>query len=347
MGSKTLLAVGEECGAYAFENIKNGWKRTPLGPAKQNWTADCTQGLASYIVGASSDFIATSFPCTDSTGSCKSPRPIYVYKRPKWQAPLKVDAPANSTYTFGNSVAISNQFLVVGDPQGGADKQGTVYVSQYSKNKWQNLKAIVVPKGAGPEFGRVVAMSGNLLAVASSGNTTYIYQQKHGAWNLQASIQSPLEKGFNYLRLALSGNTLATVGLSNNLTLFRKSGASWKLEGNILIKDPEGNFDGCCGFQVVALGGDNTALAARVGDPREGINAFTGVYIRSKAGKWTLRTELTNPKGYGYDLYGRSVAANGNVFVVGAPGTDGEAKRSINYYNTVPGSAYIYTQKLN
>ncbi|MBK9495062.1 MAG: FG-GAP repeat protein [Xanthomonadales bacterium] len=116
--------------------------------------------------------------------------------------------------------------------------------------------------------------------------------------------------------------------------VFTRSGSTWTQQAKLTAGD------GAAGdrFGVsVALDGD-TALVGAYYD-KVGANDYQGsVYVFTRSGStWTQQAKLTAGDGRTYDLFGASVALDGNTALVGAYGDDVGV-------NGHQGSAYVFTR---
>jgi acyl-[acyl carrier protein]--UDP-N-acetylglucosamine O-acyltransferase len=192
---------------------------------------------------------ATDVNGDQSSNAAENSGAVYVFTRSggAWsqQAYLKASN-TDATDYFGFSVALSGDTLAVGARSEGsaatgvngdqssnaALNSGAVYVFTRSGGAWSQqayLKASTT--GAGDEFGRSVALSGDTLAVGAYGEDSdatgvngdqssnsaynsgavYVFTRSGGAWSQQAHLKaSTTGAGDQFGRsVALSGDTLA------------------------------------------------------------------------------------------------------------------------------------------
>jgi hypothetical protein len=156
------------------------------------------------------------------------------------------------------------------------------------------------------------------------------------------------------LAVAISGDTALVgapnVGLSAGAAqgavyVFVRSGSDWTLEATLMPDLPvAGSFFGTS----VDLDGDTAIVGALFED--EGANARQGaayVFERS-AGVWAQRQRLVAGDPAANDLFGLSVALDGDAAIVGAPGGDADAAGDAGavYAFARSGGLWSETQKL-
>jgi FG-GAP repeat len=280
----------------------------------------------------------------------------------------KITYPANDVQArgkFGYSVAIEGNLLVVGALETDIAEnpnQGAVYLYQKdTSGTWQFFKKLVASDGERADyFGSSVATDGNTIVVGSpydnirgryDQGSVYLFGRNQGgsnAWGevkkLVASDGTADEKFGS--SVAVRGDTVV-VGIASNSGASRPEGSAyvfsrsrggtnaWGQTKKLVASDGEA-FD-IFGRSVATDG--NTVVIGALGDDI-GINSGQGsayIFERNAGGlnAWGEVKKLTASDGEKDDLFGSSVAINGNTVVVGA-------------YNRVlaprpgQGSAYIF-----
>jgi FG-GAP repeat len=146
---------------------------------------------------------------------------------------------------FGNSVAISGEYVIVGAEYktvGGNFAQGKAYVFGRINSAWIQLSQLTAPFGSAvsEHFGISVSISGDYAIVgAGYGNRAYIFQNVSGNWSNPTSLGNLDEyagSAFGY-SVSISGD-YAIVGAYNqtvggNLVqgkayIFKKDGLYWR-----------------------------------------------------------------------------------------------------------------------
>ncbi|MEW8628036.1 MAG: cadherin-like beta sandwich domain-containing protein [Candidatus Thiodiazotropha sp.] len=254
--------------------------------------------------------------------------------------------------TFGSSVAISGNTIVVGAPyedssaNGGEDDNsatyaGAAYVFTRSDGTWSQqayLKASNA-EGAnandrnGDRFGSSVAVSGDTLIVGapledsaslSEDNNTalnagavYVFTRSDGIWNQQAYLKAnPLDDEAEYLQI-----------ISSNIE--DHFGSSVAISGDTLIV-------GAPNEDSSVFGDEN-----EISEPRSG-----AVYVFSRSNNlWTRQALLKASNSDSQDKFGTYVAISGNTLAVGAPGEASSAhgtESDNTHYHA--GAVYIFTR---
>jgi hypothetical protein len=208
---------------------------------------------------------------------------------------------------------------------------------------------------AGGEFGYTVAIDGETIVVGAQGDdeqagnagAVYVFLRPGSGWTdgtetakLTAS-DAAIGDGLGSW-VAISGNTIV-------------AGASG--EGNygaayVFVKPPGGWSDGMetakltpsdaavgAEFGIsVGVSGDSIVVGAR-GDDENGGNSGSAYVFVQRPGGWATGTEtakLTASDGEEMDLFGNSVAIDGDTIVAGAHGDDDQAFAA--------GAAYVFTR---
>ncbi|MCY7356895.1 MAG: FG-GAP repeat protein [Rudanella sp.] len=274
-------ANSKQGSAYVF--VRNGSTWT------QQVKLTASDGAASDFFGASvaisGDYVVVG-AFADDIGSNNNQGSAYVFVRTgsSWtqQAKLTADDGAADD-NFGNSVAVSGDYVVVGalsDDNGVNTNQGSAYVFVRSGTLWpQQVKLIASDGAANDIFGSSVAISGNYALVGA-------FRDDNGANTDQGSAY-----------------------------VFARSGTFWLQQPKLITSD--GALDDQFGISV-AISGDY----ALVGAYKDNIETNTDqgsayVFVRSGS-TWTQQARLTASDGALDDQFGISVAISGDYALVGA-----------------------------
>lgn len=223
---------------------------------------------------------------------------------------------------FGFAVAISDDVAVVGAP---FTANGAAYVYVKTDAGWvfqQRLEASDAasqdPNVVGNQFGWVVAVAGDTIAVAAprrvvgdgKNGAVYVFKRSETgtAWTEQAIITSSTHRPFGQ-SVALWGGTLVVGALEDRsgpggvdsglAFVFKRSGDEWIEEASLMTSDNPGNRWGVSvdirGNTVAVNAADNTLSAGPV-------------YVFSRQGTtWTQDTKLS-PGGNAVSLWGATLA---------------------------------------
>jgi hypothetical protein len=203
---------------------------------------------------------------------------------------------------FGGSVALDGDTALVGayrDDVGSNRNQGSVYVFARSGSTWTLQAKLTAADGAADDyFGSALALDGDTALVGAN-------QDDVGARSNQGSAY-----------------------------VFTRSGAIWTQQTKLTAAD--GAVDRYFGTSV-ALDGD-TALVGAYFD-NVGTNGAQGsAYVFTRSGAtWLQQAKLMAADGGSADIFGVSVALDGDTALIGASNDDVGA-------NADQGSAYVFTR---
>lgn len=214
----------------------------------------------------------------------------------------------------------------------------------------------------GGEFGRSVAIDGDLVAVGASGeDAVYVYKWDGDSYQWQQTLTAPPpepQSGAEFGRaVALNGNLLVvgarfapatkevndeevTVANAGAVYVFLRKAGSWEFEAKLTAGDfaqDGGNFG-----RALALSGNLLVVTARKEDESPTEPDDGAAYVFERVGKsWTEPVRVTpDPTDLATGGYfGQSVALRGNLMVVGARNDNGNEDRS--------GSAYVFNRIRN
>jgi hypothetical protein len=257
--------------------------------------------------------------------------------------------------SFGNSVAVSGDTIVVGSPLhqiGSNTRQGAAYVYALSGGTWSQQQELTAAYGAAnDQIGTSVAVSGNTIVVgdfdhAVGGNlgqgAAYVYTVSGATWRQQQELTAADGAAHDEFgtSVRINGNIIVVGGFNHKVGsnagqgaayVYTFSGTTWSQQQELTAADGAAgdNFG-----ESVALDGDNLVVGAAghaVGDN----SAQGAAYVFAlSASTWNQQQELTAANGAANSFFGVNVAVNGDTVAVGAIGqTVGS--------NTGQGTAYI------
>jgi LPXTG-site transpeptidase (sortase) family protein len=266
---------------------------------------------------------------------------------------------------FGWSVAISNQFLVIGARNADSDSgnnrltdAGAVYVFERQGNIWSQTTKLVA-KDAEPEdgFGTSVAIDRDTVVIGAPGHditdekdagAVYIFVHTGDGWIQQAKITADdphTEDNFG-CSVAIEGNTVV-IGADGKdqgflidagaAYIFIRNQGTWKQQAKLTTARPKmwdyfGTSVAIYGHRAV-IGATQANLMGELG---------TGAaYVFVRNGKsWNLEATLSPDDGRPGDFFGHSVGIFDDTIVVGALLSDPyiENNRLIN-----AGSVYVFS----
>lgn len=299
-------------------------------------------------VAVSGDIAVVGAPFDDDHGSFSGSAYVFVRNGGAWTQEAKLtasDATANDS--FGRSVAISGETVLVGAPRRGRvldgrlhEDAGAVYVFERDGGLWTEQVTLTDPTANAPghrgTFGYKVAIDDDTMVVSALRSPflghAYVLIRTGTTWTVQAKLRATDANSFRGFGhpVSIDGDTIA-VGESQSFDggsvfMFVRDGNTWSEQGAVRGSDVGTHDD--FGRSL-----DLRAGTLAVGTGR-GESAYMFVYDGTA---WSFELELTASDGVDDDSFGRSVAAHGETVAVGAPRHDGPARDS--------GAIYVFATK--
>ncbi len=252
--------------AYVFMRSGTTWTQQAKLTASDGTTSD----FFGISVALSGDYALVG-AFRDDIGANNDQGSAYVFMRSgnTWTQQAKLIASDGASgETFGQSVAISGDYAVVGaslDAIGGNAGQGSAYVFVRGGGTWtQQTKLIASDGAANDNFGYSVAISGDYalvgafqddIGVNSDQGSAYVFVRSGAVWSQQAKLTasdgaSADEFGIS---VSLSGDyavagaykdNIGANGDQGSVYLFRRTGSTWPLVRNITDNSPAGTQNG-------------------------------------------------------------------------------------------------------
>lgn len=261
-----------------------------------------------------------------------------------------VDAQAGDA--FGQSIGLTERFLVIGAPHSDAPHKdsGSAYVYVRDNNKWQFQAKLIADDGvAGDLFGISVAIDGDTLLIgadlndekAENAGAVYVYVFDGEKWQQQAKLMA--QDGANTdifgVRVALFGDTalisarrddIEGVGTdAGSAYIFERTEGKWTQTQKLVA--PDGKADDRFA-RGVALNKD-TALISAMHQDAQGDNAGALYVFSKQLGQWRYRRKILATDGASEDRFGWNLALTSKHAIVAAPHRDDNGNSS--------GAAYI------
>lgn len=281
------------------------------------------------------DWMVVGAPWHDAVGTDAGGVWVFQRQGQAWQEFGSLLPAAGSTRAgFGVSVAVSDGSLAVGawgDSAGGSES-GAVYTYAWDGSTWasQGVLRPNVPL-AQERFGTSVSLSGDRLAVgaygasdqAPSSGAAYVFACDGGQWQEQIRLASPTGVKGDYFgrSVAIDGGVLAVGAYGQDSPTAVNAGAVhvYAQDGGQWSATPAASFVGSAAGdelgRAVAVDGDTLLVSA----PKAGVGGVAQVYEHD-AGVWSLQSVLTSPAPVEGDLFGESVALDGDDAIIGDPG---------------------------
>ena len=267
-----------------------------------------------YAVAMNGNTMVTGARYDSTTGSQAGAAFVFVRSGTTWTQQAALLASDGAAFDrFGASVAISEDTIVVGAPDddGTFSNSGSAYVFVRTGTTWTQQQKLTASDGtADDEFGNAVAVAGDTVVV--------------GAHFADLPSNSAAGSAYRYQR----------------------TGTVWTQTqklipvGGVVLGDSFG--------ESVALSGNRLAVGSSTADiPQTGAGS---VYVYSDTtGAYLLEQRLSIPGGANGDLFGFSVAIEGNTLIGGArenAPSVGQTAYGAAYVFEFDGAAWIQQQKL-
>lgn len=294
-------------------------------------------------VDVDGDWIVIGAPFDDDQGASSGSAYVFTWDGAFWNQQTKLTVADGAAYdAFGDAVALSGDVLMIG-ARGDDDRgfsSGSVYVFRWNGTSWIQETKLTANDGAGGDyFGEALALNGNVAVIGARGDddhgsgsgAVYIFRWNGTSWIQETKLTPNDGAAYDNFgdTVSLSGN-VALIGApgdddngsgSGSVYVFRWNGSSWAQEAKVTAGGGGDHFGAS-----VALSG-NLALIGAYGDDDQGNNAGASYLFRQNGTlsiSWTQVMKLTAYDGAADDEYGKAVALNGNVALIGAPGDDGD-----------------------
>jgi hypothetical protein len=282
----------------------------------------------------------------------------------------KIIAPDGATFDqFGTNVDIEGDTVVIGAPSADITpgvSQGAAYVYFRTGDSWfLQTKLMAFESSINEMFGISVAISGNTIIVgapaADIGNnsdqgTAYIFVRNGATWSLQQKLIAADGRGGSQFgnSVAIDGDTVVIGSFADRIGslptgsayVYTRSGETWMQQAKLFDSNP--NFSDEFGYRV-AVDNDTAVVSARFGDV--GSNTSQGVVCVFKRtdGVWAQQARLFDANGGNDDLFGVSVAMDGETILVGstAARTGPSTRNGMVYAYVRSGDAWSLQQRFN
>ncbi len=240
---------------------------------------------------------------------------------------------------FGNAVAISGNTMVVGARHDSttASQAGAAFVYVLSGGTWTQQAVLLANDGAvADKFGHSVAISEDTIVVGaynddsplSNGGSAYVFVRNGTTWSFQQKLTASdgtaddefgNAVGIEAEFIAVGSHFADIPGTSSagSVYLYRRTGTVWAQTQKLAsTAGPFGVFGNYFG-ESVAVSGGKIAIGATGDNTPE--TAAGAVYVfADSGGSYVLQQKLTISNGTNGDIFGCSVAIQGNTLVGGA-----------------------------
>ncbi len=321
-------AIHSEAGEKAYVFVFNGqqWVETqilqPDGVPDPNGDFGAAVAVSAGVIAVGSPFLTVASNFRQGG--------VQIFERSEggtWRPTTTITASDGMQGAFfGASLSLSGSRLVIGAPDDAFDR-GSAYVFDHAQGVWHQRHKLVPPPGpAGPDFGRVVAVSHGTILVSdpyrASGHV-YVFGQEESSWQLLQQIPCPTntDGAFAFgIDLAISDSTLVVgsrplAAAAGRAFVFGREGTLWEHEAQLAAESARYSEFG----SAVAIDGEVVLVGAS--DDSVGEHVRQGaIYAFERAdAEWTLVERITAGSGASGNYFGKTVAIQGDTAVFGAP----------------------------
>lgn len=253
---------------------------------------------------------------------------------------------------FGQSIALTERFLIIGAPRSDAlsKDSGAAYVFMRDKNTWQFQTKLTAKDGAeGDLFGISVAINGDTVLVgadlndekAEKAGAVYAYLFDGKQWKQQAKLMA--EDGANTdifgVRVALFGDTalisarrddIEGVGVdTGSAYIFERTNGKWTQTQKLVAPDGKADDRFARGVAI----NKETALISAMHHDANANNAGALYVFKKQQGRWHFTSKVLASDGASEDRFGWNLALTEKTAIIAAPHRDDKGNAS--------GAAYI------
>ena len=269
---------------------------------------------------------------------------------------------------FGNSVAISDNYAIVGahlEDVAGISNVGAAYIFKYDGTDWvQTAKLQPDNEQADSVFGMSVDLDGAFAIVGAhlegknsldEVGAAYIFRRNGVEWSQEAKIQAndgQVKDWFGY-SVAIDGEGgRAVVGVHREgdevgaAYIFRRNGVEWSQEAK--IQADGGQVKDWFGYSV-AIDGDYIVVGAHEADPVPDVFGGGIAYIFKRIGTTWSQVARIQPNDDDVAVgenFGKSVAISGNYAIVSAhrDNINGDSVGAVYVFNNDDGNWSLFAK---
>ena len=254
---------------------------------------------------------------------------------------------------YGTSVALSGERALVGAnfAPGAIQSTGAAYVFERTGSvTWVNTAKLFEVGGDGADrFGEAVDLDGDRALVSAfsddhvfpDAGSAFIFDLVGGSWVQSAKLTASDAASKQFLgdAVALDGDTALVGALRADLFtgavyVFELAAGSWSQSARLTPSDPLSEHFG----EAVALDGDRALVGAPWDDALGNTSGAVYAFERTPGG-WVEVQKINASDAASSDLFGTSIALEGNLALVGSPGDDDACFGSTSCSS---GSVYVY-----
>jgi len=280
----------------------------------------------------------------------------YVFTRSAgvWTEQAKLTASDGAaTDLFGISVDVDGDTAVIAaffDDDNG-DNSGSAYIFTRSGTTWTQQAKLTASDGATNDlFGGAVAVDGDTAVIGApedddSGNSSgsaYVFTRSGTTWAQQAKLAAGDAAALDRFGFSVAVDADSAVigahldddngGASGSAYVFTRSGTSWTQQRKLTASDRAASDR----FGISVAMDADTAVIGASGDDDNGAGSGSAYVFTRGGGMWSEQAKLTASDGAADDVFGKSVAVDGDTAVIGARLDDDHGIDS--------GAAYLFSR---
>ncbi len=320
-------ANGTDAGAaYVYRYVDTGWiQEQKLIPQDGE-----PEDLFGYSVAVDGDLIVVGNWADSTFGDDSGSAYVFRFDGSTWveeQKLLPEEGGAVDDY-FGYTVAVSNDFILIGKPFGDelGPGSGSAYVFHYDGENWiQQTKLLAWEPTWADFFGSAVALQGNIAmigaeqddTIATAAGAVYIFRFDGSVWLPEQKIL-PIGGG-SYGRFGddidISGHT-AVIGTYFGAAAYayQFNGSSWIQEKRFLSPEPEmGDY---FGSEVTVYNDVLVIGAPYLNDPQ--VNAGAAYLYRRNDAEWPLIARIQPSDIAARDAFAFALDISGETLAAGS-----------------------------
>ena len=291
--------------AYVYKRTNDNWN------CEQKITA--TDGEIADMFGESVDIdgnylIVGAYQAVGITGNTGAAY-IYKYDGTNWNLDAKIFAnDGESADNFGKSVAISNNFAVIGAPNEDYGT-GAAYIFELIDEIWtQTAKITENDAEISDHFAHSVDIDGNYIAAGAI-----------GIWEFQTKIianDADIDRKLGY-SVAISNEYVVAGSLGDNggtgsAYIFHRTDATWAQQAKLTPSD--GNYEDYFGKSVSIS--DNYVLIGSQRNDNTKIEEGAAYLFTRTGTTWTQQNKFTASDANSGDMFGYCVAISGDYGLI-------------------------------
>ena len=261
---------------------------------------------------------------------------------------------ANSSDSFGSTVAISGERVIIGASRNedNGSKSGSAYIFAKDENgTWTQIAKLLASNAAeDQEFGISVSISDDVAIVGSNGDgdyegAAYIFtRDENGSWNETVHLETSEEDGFGN-SVAISGNIAVIGAIKDDLgddndsytgssyIFTRDENGSWNETVKLVASDAT---ESDCFGNSVAIDKEIVIVGAYGNDDNGSLSGSAYIFTPDENGTWVEQNKLTASDADENDIFGFTVDISGNTVIIGAYGD-----------NSNSGASYIFSKNID